>query len=119
MTREEHRSTAGPVARRYVQGTAAVAVLGSAWCVAFLTVGAGSEALAYVFVPAGGVLATASVHRLASGAGLDPVARRFWRAVELAVGLITIGYSWLAADMFTTHSWYVPADATFTVYLNH
>ena len=117
MTREEHRSTAGPVARRYVQGTVVVAVLGSAWCVAFLTVGAGSEALAYVFVPAGGALATASVHRLASGAGLDPVARRFWRAVELAVGLITIGHAWLAADMFAhaaqarTRSMPVPAAA--------
>jgi diguanylate cyclase (GGDEF)-like protein len=85
-----------------VWATAAVAALGAGWCVAFLTVGVGTEAFAYVFVPIGGALATASVHHLSRGdLGLDPVARRFWRAVLLAVGVITIGYTWLAVDMLT------------------
>jgi diguanylate cyclase (GGDEF)-like protein len=118
VTREEHRSTAGPVARRYVQATAGVAALGAVWCTAFLTIGAGTEAFAYVFVPVGGALATACVHQLSAGdPGLDPVGPRFWRAVELAVGVITIGYAWLAVDMLThpaqahTRSMPMPAAA--------
>jgi diguanylate cyclase (GGDEF)-like protein len=92
VTREE---------QRYVLATAAVAALGTVWCVLFLTVGAGSEVLAYVFVPVGTALAGVAVHRLAGrDPGLDPVARRFWRTIELAIGVITLGYAWLAADMF-------------------
>ncbi|WP_323373822.1 putative bifunctional diguanylate cyclase/phosphodiesterase [Plantactinospora alkalitolerans] len=82
-----------------------------------LTVGAGTEAIAYVFVPVGGVLATASVlHMLRSGS-LDSVARRFWRAVAVAAAVVTIGYGWLAVDMLThaaqarTRSMPVPAAA--------
>ncbi|MFF5290120.1 putative bifunctional diguanylate cyclase/phosphodiesterase [Paractinoplanes globisporus] len=85
---------------RYVRATAAVVVLGTAWCVAYLTVGAGTETIAYVFVPIGGAVAVASVRHLTRG-GLDPVARRFWRAVLFAVGAITVGYGWLAVDMIT------------------
>jgi diguanylate cyclase (GGDEF)-like protein len=95
-------AVAGRAARRYVQATAAVAAVGTGWCLAYLTVGAGTEALAYVFVPIGGALATASVYHMSrSRLGLDPVARRFWRAVLLAVGAITIGYAWLAVDMLS------------------
>ena len=111
-------SSAGWAARRYVRAAVAVAALGTGWCVAYLTVGAGTEALAYVFVPIGGALATASVHhRYRRDLGLDPVARRFWRAIRLAVGVITIGYAWLALDMLThasqsrTRSMPVPAAA--------
>ncbi|GAA2635292.1 hypothetical protein Adu01nite_28890 [Paractinoplanes durhamensis] len=87
---------------RYVRATAAVTALGTVWCLAYLTVGAGSEALSYVFVPIGGVLATAAVlDKVRNRAGLDPVARRFWRAVLLSVGVMTIGYAWLAVDMLT------------------
>ncbi|GAA4250865.1 putative bifunctional diguanylate cyclase/phosphodiesterase [Dactylosporangium darangshiense] len=88
-------------ARRYVWATGAVALLGTGWCVAFLTAGAGGEALGYVFVPVGGVLATASVAHMTRGRDLGPVGRRFWRAVFVALALITIGYAWLAADMLT------------------
>jgi diguanylate cyclase (GGDEF)-like protein len=85
-----------------VVATAAVAALGTVWCVAYLKAGVGTEAFAYVFVPIGGALATASVHHLSrTDLGLDPVGRRFWRAVQLAVGVITIGYAWLAVDMLT------------------
>jgi diguanylate cyclase (GGDEF)-like protein len=89
-------------ARRYVQAAAAVAAFGTVWCVAYLGFGVGVEAVAYVFVPVGGVLAAASVqHLLRNGFGLDPVAVRFWRAVLLAIACITVGYAWLAVDMFT------------------
>ncbi|SNY48013.1 putative bifunctional diguanylate cyclase/phosphodiesterase [Paractinoplanes atraurantiacus] len=75
----------------YVRATAAVAVIGTAWCVAYLGAGIGAEATAYVFVPIGGALATASLHRLTRR---DP----FWRAVFVSLGLITFGYAWLAVD---------------------
>jgi diguanylate cyclase (GGDEF)-like protein len=90
------------VARRYVQATVAVAVLGTTWCVAYLTAGAGAGALAYVFVPVGGAVATAAVHHLLRGGAVaDPGARRFWRGLRLAFGAMTIGYAWLAADALT------------------
>src|SRR3954451_4393534 len=89
------------VALRYVKATVTVAALGTAWCVAYLTIGAGTEAIAYVFVPVGGALAAASVHRMSRGVDLAPVALRFWRAVLVALTLITIGYGWLAVDMLT------------------
>jgi diguanylate cyclase (GGDEF)-like protein len=89
------------LARRYVWTTAGVAALGAAWYVAYLTVGAGTEAIAYLFVPFGAVLAAASVHHVVRGLGLDPVARRFWRSQFFAIALMFIGYSWLAEDMLT------------------
>jgi diguanylate cyclase (GGDEF)-like protein len=111
-------ATAGRAARRYVQATVAVAVLGTVWCVAYLSAGAGSEALAYVFVPIGGALAAASVHHMSRrDLGLDPAAERFWRTLLLAIGAMTIGYAWLAVDMLThaaearTRSMPLPAAA--------
>jgi diguanylate cyclase (GGDEF)-like protein len=106
-----------PAARRYVAATVAVALLGTTWCVASFTVGAGTEALAYVFVPAGGALVTAAVGHLLRSVGLDPVARRFWRALLVATAAITVGYGWLAVDMLThaaqarTRSMPLPAAA--------
>jgi diguanylate cyclase (GGDEF)-like protein len=121
VTGKALRSTASPavnkVARRYVWATAGVAALGTAWSVAYLTVGAGIEAFAYVFVPIGGVLAAASVHHMSRSVDLGSVAWRFWRALLVAIALITIGYGWLAADMLThateahTRSMPVPAAA--------
>ncbi|MEU0562013.1 EAL domain-containing protein [Dactylosporangium sp. NPDC006015] len=104
VTREALPS-AGPVAGvaawRYVQAAVAVLLLGTVWWAAFLAGWVDSEAFAYVFVPVGGVLATASVHHMLLGGGLDPVARRFWRGLRGAMALITIGYAWLALDMLT------------------
>ncbi|MFF5225404.1 putative bifunctional diguanylate cyclase/phosphodiesterase [Dactylosporangium sp. NPDC000521] len=104
VTREVLRSAgpaAGMVAWRYVQAAVVVMLLGTVWWAAFLAGWVGSEAFAYVFVPVGGVLATASVHHMLLGGGLDPVARRFWRGLRAAMALITIGYAWLALDMLT------------------
>jgi diguanylate cyclase len=86
---------------RYVWAAAGVATLGAAWCVAFLTVGAGTEAISYVFVPVGGALTTASVLHLYRRRGLDPIAWRFWRAMLVAFAVMTVGYGWLAVDMLT------------------
>ncbi|MFB9239304.1 putative bifunctional diguanylate cyclase/phosphodiesterase [Plantactinospora siamensis] len=97
--------------------TVAVSAAGTGWYAAYRTVGAGTEALAYPFVPVGGALATASVLHLLRAGRLAPVARRFWRALLVAAGVITIGYGWLAVDMLThaaearTRSMPVPAAA--------
>ncbi|GAA0579065.1 bifunctional diguanylate cyclase/phosphodiesterase [Paractinoplanes ferrugineus] len=98
MTRTVDRFTDGPLGR-CVLATAAVALVGTLWCVAYLTVGAGTEAIAYVFVPIGGVLAGAAIFRLCRG-GLAPDARWFWRSLLVAVAAATVGYTWLAVDMF-------------------
>jgi diguanylate cyclase len=86
-------------ARRYVLATAGVAAIGTAWCVAYLTLGIGAEAFAYTFVPIGGAIATAAVHHMVRSFDLNRVARRFWRAVLAAIALNTVGYGWLAVDM--------------------
>ncbi|MEU7874702.1 bifunctional diguanylate cyclase/phosphodiesterase [Dactylosporangium sp. NPDC049140] len=104
-------------ARRYVLAAAVVAALGIVWCVAYLTVGAGTEAIAYAFAPLGGVFATVAVHRLLGTRGLPPVARRFWRTMLAAVVLISSGYAWFAADILVhyreagTRSMPLPAAA--------
>jgi diguanylate cyclase len=110
-------ATNSRITRRFVQAAVAVAALGTAWYVANFTVGAGTEALAYTFVPAGGFVAAGSVVHLLRHAGLDPVTRRFWRALLVAAVTITIGYGWLALDMLThaaearTRSMPLPAAA--------
>ncbi|WP_432840160.1 putative bifunctional diguanylate cyclase/phosphodiesterase [Dactylosporangium sp. CA-092794] len=116
MTREALRSTASP-AVRYVWATTGVAALGTAWWVAFVTIGATTEAIAYIFVPIAGAISTASVVHLSRRTRLDPVAWRFWRAVLVAMAMMTIGYGWLALDMLThiatahTRTMPVPAAA--------
>ncbi|WP_239164109.1 putative bifunctional diguanylate cyclase/phosphodiesterase [Actinoplanes palleronii] len=90
------------VDRRYVLATVVIAALGTLWCAAFLCFGVGVEAVAYAFVPLGGLLTIPSVRPLTRrDAGRDPVAVRFWRTIRLAVVLITIGYGWFAVDMLT------------------
>ncbi|MEV4516673.1 EAL domain-containing protein [Dactylosporangium sp. NPDC049525] len=86
---------------RYVWAAAGVAALGTVWCVGYLAAGVGTEAFAYTFVPVGGVLAVASVQQMLRGSDLDPVARRFWRAMLVAMAMVTVGYGWLAVDMLT------------------
>lgn len=101
--------------------TVAVTAIGAAWCAAYFTVGAGTEAIAYLFVPIGGGLATAAIHHLLRRGAVDPVARRFWRALLVAAAVITIGYGWLAVDMLThatearTRSMPLPAAACVAV----
>ncbi|WP_436528884.1 putative bifunctional diguanylate cyclase/phosphodiesterase [Actinoplanes sp. HUAS TT8] len=98
MTREMLQTTA----RRHVLAAAATALLGTVWCVGFLGFGVGVEAVAYVFAPAGGVFAVASVlHLIRRSPEPDPVAARFWRGVLISVAVIASGYAWMAVDMLT------------------
>jgi diguanylate cyclase (GGDEF)-like protein len=86
-------------ALRYFGATVAIAVLGAAWFVAYRVAGLGTAALAYVFVPAAGLVTVAAVAHLLRGLNLDPITRRFWGSLLVSFGLISIGYAWLAADM--------------------
>jgi diguanylate cyclase (GGDEF)-like protein len=89
---------------RAVRATVGILLAGTAWYVAYATVGAGPDAIAYVVLPLGGAVGAAAVHRLCRSAPLHPVALRFWRAIRLATVLITIGYGWLAADQLAHHA---------------
>ncbi|MCA2217772.1 putative bifunctional diguanylate cyclase/phosphodiesterase [Jidongwangia harbinensis] len=88
---------------RPVLATVAVLVAGCAWYAAYVTVGAGTEALAYSFLPIGGLISWFAVFRLCRGVALGPVAVRFWRRLLVAVGLLTVGYGWLGVDMLVHH----------------
>ena len=91
-------------ARRPVLATVGILLAGAAWYVAYVTVGAGSEAIAYTVLPLGGAVAAVAVHRLCRSAPLHPVASRFWRAIRLATVLLTVGYGWLAVDMLAHYA---------------
>ncbi|MGK5681998.1 putative bifunctional diguanylate cyclase/phosphodiesterase [Actinoplanes sp. URMC 104] len=81
---------------RYVLAASAVVLLGALW---FLT-RPGPVAVAYLFMPVGGVAGTLSVVALLRGVALAPVARRFWRLVLAGLTGLTAGYAWLAVVAF-------------------
>ena len=85
-------------ALRFVWAALGVAAAGSAWYVAHATVGAGSDALAFVFLPAGSAVTAIAMFRLLRVIRLDPIARRFWRGLLGTFVLLTVGFTWLAAD---------------------
>jgi diguanylate cyclase (GGDEF)-like protein len=89
---------------RHVWATVAIAAVGTVWYAAWLTVGAGTEAIAYTVLPAGGGVAALAVHRLLRSVPLDPVAQRFWRGLLLAFVLLFIGYGWFAGDMLVHYA---------------
>jgi diguanylate cyclase len=131
VTREAVSSALRPVvdvpapailaAYRYVWAAVAVAVLGAAWYAAHLTIGAGTEAIAYVFVPVGAALCVASVIHMFREVTLDRSARRFWRGILVGFVLVTVGYTWLAVDMLThaseveTRTMALPAAASVAI----
>ncbi|WP_240670604.1 putative bifunctional diguanylate cyclase/phosphodiesterase [Actinoplanes solisilvae] len=81
---------------RYVLATTVVTLLGALW---FLT-RPGPDAVAYLFMPVGGVAGISSVVALLRGGRLQPGARRFWRLLLFAVAALTISYAWLAVLAF-------------------
>src|SRR5690242_7142083 len=88
-------------ARRYVWAAVVLVMLGAAWYVAFMTVDAGTEAIAYTFVPIGAAVCAASVYHMLRRLDLDRVARRFWYCLLFGFAAVAIGYGWLAVDMLT------------------
>jgi len=105
VTRQAFETLTRPVvhspARRYVWAAIAIAAIGTAWYAAFLTVGAGTEAIAYTFVPVGAALCAASVFHMLRRLELDRIARRFWNCLLFGFCVVAIGYGWLAEDMLT------------------
>ncbi|XVU22376.1 putative bifunctional diguanylate cyclase/phosphodiesterase [Actinoplanes sp. CA-054009] len=83
---------------RYVVAATVVTLLGALW----LLLRPGPDAVGYVFMPAGGVAGLLAVRALLREARLDPVARRFWRLVLVAVAGLSAGYLYLAGTAFVT-----------------
>ncbi|GAB2566892.1 hypothetical protein Aab01nite_45700 [Paractinoplanes abujensis] len=81
---------------KYVLAATAVLLTGALW---FLT-RIGPDAVAYLFMPIGGVAGVWSVVALLRHARLDPAARRFWRLLLIALTSVAGGYAWLAVRAF-------------------
>jgi diguanylate cyclase len=96
------RPVPGRAPLRYVSASCGVLAAGVLWFLAYTTVGAGTQALAYLFMPLGGVVTSIAVVAMLRTVPLDPVARRFWRGLNVAFGLLLAGYAWLAVD-FLVH----------------
>ncbi|BBH71349.1 hypothetical protein ACTI_80340 [Actinoplanes sp. OR16] len=79
---------------------AVVAVLGVVWYVVWSSAGAGPAAVAYLFMPAGMLVALAGLRSMRRTTPLHPVAGRFWRTLEIACWLLTAGYAILAGAAF-------------------
>ncbi|GAA3285265.1 bifunctional diguanylate cyclase/phosphodiesterase [Dactylosporangium vinaceum] len=95
-------------ARWYLYATTSAVLLGAAWYMAHATLGAGPEAVAYVFVPITGGFAVAALLHLVRSGITDRVARRFWRAILVSGSAMTLGYAWFALDQLT----HIPESAT-------
>ncbi|WP_250002723.1 EAL domain-containing protein [Actinoplanes sp. M2I2] len=81
---------------RYVVAAATVLLLGTLW---FLT-RPGPDAVAYLFMPLGGVAAISSIAALLRRARLEPAGRRFWQLLLVGMAGLTTGYGWLAVTAF-------------------
>ncbi len=90
--------------RRYVWAAGVLITLGTAWYAAYVTIGAGTEAIAYVFVPVGAAVCAAAVFHMTRERELDRVARRFWQKMLFGFTVVAIGYGWLAEDMLTHYA---------------
>ena len=83
---------------RYVLAATVVTLLGALW---FLT-RPGPDAVAYAFMPAGGVAGVAAIADLLRRRRLDPVTRRFWRHILAGMTTLSVGYLILAVVAFGT-----------------
>ncbi|MBU2668460.1 bifunctional diguanylate cyclase/phosphodiesterase [Actinoplanes bogorensis] len=81
---------------RYVLAASVVTLVGALWYLTRI----GPDAIAYVFMPAGGAAGVWSVAALLRGPGLEPGARRFWRLILIGLALLTVGYGAMAVEAF-------------------
>jgi diguanylate cyclase (GGDEF)-like protein len=85
---------------RYVLVTLGVAVVFTVWYLLYVTVGAGSAAVAYLAMPLTAAAASVAAFDLVRRAPLNRLARRFWRLMIFAFGFLTAGYTLLAVAAF-------------------
>ncbi|MEU8818605.1 bifunctional diguanylate cyclase/phosphodiesterase [Actinoplanes sp. NPDC048796] len=83
---------------RYVVAAVTVTLLGAVW---FLT-RPGPDAIAYLFMPAGGAAGILAILSLMRGRSLDPVTRRFWWHILTGMSVLSAGYLILAVVAFRT-----------------
>jgi len=88
--------------RRYLLGTVAITAISTAWYLGWLGAGdgAGPAAIAYLAVPLAGSVTAVAIVRLIRAVALDPVARRFWRTMAVALVLASAGFGLLAVAAF-------------------
>ncbi len=110
---EPDREEAGPVApggvgwgrkggapRGFVWAACGLTAASWAWYVVWALTGAGPVAVAYLTVPAGGIIAVLAVAGLWRVIRDDARTRRFWGNVAAGAGLMTVGYGISAANAF-------------------
>jgi diguanylate cyclase (GGDEF)-like protein len=86
--------------RRYVLVTFGIAVAFTLWYVAYVTVGAGPAAIAYVAMPLAAWVGAGAVLNTLRHAPLSGPARRFWRFMLVAFGCTSAGFAVLAVAAF-------------------
>jgi diguanylate cyclase (GGDEF)-like protein len=80
--------------------TSGILLVWTAWYLVWLAGGPGPAALCYIAMPLGAAVAVHSIYRLMRSSGPDPVARRFWRGLLIALALVSAGYTVLAVAGF-------------------
>ncbi len=101
LVTSEDLAGGGPrVPWRFVAAVGALTLASWVWYAVWALTGAGPVAVAYVTVPAGGVLAIAAVWRLRAVVRGDGLARRFWDLVLAGAVLMTLGYAQSAVNAF-------------------
>ncbi|WIM93469.1 EAL domain-containing protein [Actinoplanes oblitus] len=98
-------------------GTAGIALLGVLWWFWWSATRVGPAAVAYVFMPAGGVVAAFAIVDMTRHVRLAPAARRFWRWLLIGSLLLSIGYLALSVAAFRSSPAYpeMPIVATVCV----
>jgi diguanylate cyclase (GGDEF)-like protein len=86
--------------RRYLLGTVAITAVSAVWYLIWLGGGPGPAAVGYLTVPLAGSVTAVAIVRLIRAVTLDPVARRFWRTMAVALVLASAGFGLLAVAAF-------------------
>jgi diguanylate cyclase (GGDEF)-like protein len=92
---------------RFVWTPAVLAGASVVWYSLFATAGAGPLAISHAAVSLGLPVAAVAVYGLCRSVPLEPIARRFWRSVLVALVFLTIGCGWtfVNAARYATRDW--------------
>ncbi|MEU4237435.1 EAL domain-containing protein [Actinoplanes sp. NPDC026619] len=84
----------------HLVATSGILLVWTAWYLFWLVGGPGPAVLCYLAMPLGAAVAAHSIYRLIRSLDLDPVSRRFWRGLLVALSLVAAGYTILAVAGF-------------------